>query len=67
MATQDVRYYLNGLLLEINDGNLVAVATDGNRLASASNQIELKEDEIIRNILPRKAVTELAKILKDED
>ncbi|MEC7917938.1 MAG: DNA polymerase III subunit beta [Pseudomonadota bacterium] len=67
MATQDVRYYLNGLLLEINDGNLVAVATDGHRLASASNQIELKEDEIIRNILPRKAVTELAKILKDED
>ena len=67
MATQDVRYYLNGLLLEINDGNLITVATDGHRLATASSALEDKTDKIIRNILPRKAVTELAKILRDEE
>ena len=67
MASQDVRYYLNGLLLEINDGNLIAVATDGHRLASSSSPIDSKEEGTVRNILPRKAVIELAKILRDED
>ena len=66
MATQDVRYYLNGLLIEINDGNLIAVATDGHRMATSSNPINYEQEEITRNILPRKAVTELAKILRDE-
>ena len=33
MAQQDVRYYLNGLYLEIGDGNIRAVATDGHRMA----------------------------------
>ena len=35
MATQDVRHYLTGLLLEISDQSLTAVATDGHRLAVA--------------------------------
>ena len=33
MAQQDVRYFLNGLLLEITDSHLRAVATDGHRMA----------------------------------
>jgi DNA polymerase III subunit beta len=33
MAQQDVRYYLNGLMLEPTHGLLRAVATDGHRLA----------------------------------
>lgn len=33
MAQQDVRYYLNGLMLELQDGLVLAVATDGHRLA----------------------------------
>jgi DNA polymerase-3 subunit beta len=36
MATQDVRYYLNGLLLLVEGSQLRAVATDGHRLAYAS-------------------------------
>ena len=36
MAQQDVRYFLNGLLLEVGDGVLRAVATDGHRLATAT-------------------------------
>jgi hypothetical protein len=33
MAQQDVRYYLNGMLLELREGHIRAVATDGHRLA----------------------------------
>jgi len=66
MASQDVRYYLNGLLLELSDGELKGVATDGHRLALSS--VEVKGNGLeMRNILPRKAVLELAKLLSAED
>ena len=62
MAQQDVRYYLNGLLLEIRQGMLRAVATDGHRLALAdcdlSSQIDVRQI-----IIPRKAVHEFVRIL----
>jgi DNA polymerase-3 subunit beta len=64
MAQQDVRYYLNGLLLVAEVSRLTAVATDGHRLAICSiaaagpkNRREV--------ILPRKAVFELSKLLGD--
>jgi DNA polymerase-3 subunit beta len=62
MASQDVRYYLNGLLLEIGDKELKGVATDGHRLAIST----LKQESVsgqLRQILPRKAVLELSKLL----
>lgn len=66
MAQQDVRYYLNGLMLEIADNKLRAVATDGHRLAmceiDANTTIEAKQI-----ILPRKGVSELARLLEDEN
>ncbi len=66
MAQQDVRYYLNGMLLIIEDDKLKAVATDGHRLAF--NQIKIggahEKQEII---LPRKAITELCKLLSDSE
>ncbi len=64
MAQQDVRYYLNGVLLIIEGGYLKAVATDGHRLAFNSTKIE-GDHEKQEIILPRKAVTELAKLLVD--
>ncbi len=66
MAAQDVRYYLNGLLLLIEGGELRAVATDGHRLAFASMEIEgsLPRQELI---LPRKTVLELNRLLADTD
>lgn len=66
MAQQDVRYYLNGLLLEITADRLRAVATDGHRLALDETAIkaELKEDTQI--IVPRKGITELTRLLQDE-
>tara|TARA_B110000014_G_scaffold249147_1_gene224171 strand:- start:41 stop:1141 length:1101 start_codon:yes stop_codon:yes gene_type:complete len=66
MATQDVRYYLNGLLLELSGNELKGVATDGHRLALSSSKTSGNDFEM-RNILPRKAVLELAKLLPAED
>jgi DNA polymerase-3 subunit beta len=66
MAAQDVRYYLNGLLLLVDGKELRAVATDGHRLAYASIAIdtELPRQELI---LPRKTVLELNRLLLDSD
>lgn len=65
MANQDVRYYLNGLMLELQKGQIKAVATDGHRLAcsSASALIEIEAPQQL--IVPRKAVQELARILRE--
>jgi DNA polymerase-3 subunit beta len=66
MAQQDIRYYLNGMLLVIDTGSLQAVATDGHRLSWASLAIagDFTRAEVI---LPRKTVLELAKLLEDND
>lgn len=66
MAAQDVRYYLNGLLLLVEGSELRAVATDGHRLAFASVAIDadLPRQEMI---LPRKTVLELNRLLVDSD
>lgn len=66
MAAQDVRYYLNGLMLLVEGKELRAVATDGHRLAYASVEIEadLPRQELI---LPRKTVLELNRLLVDND
>jgi DNA polymerase-3 subunit beta len=68
MAQQDVRYYLNGLLLEIGDGYLRAVATDGHRLAAADMTLEsplTAGTEPRQIIVPRKGVLEIQKLLSN--
>ena len=66
MAQQDIRYYLNGLLMVVEDGNLKLVATDGHRLAYAALKLggQLPRQEVI---VPRKTVLELGKLLADSD
>jgi len=66
MAQQDIRYYLNGMLLVVDQGTLQAVATDGHRLSWASIAIggNYTRQEVI---LPRKTVLELSKLLDDTD
>ncbi len=64
MAQQDVRYYLNGVLLLIEGNKLKVVATDGHRLAFNTATIEGKHEKH-EIILPRKAVIELCKLLGD--
>lgn len=67
MAQQDIRYYLNGLLLVVQGNELRLVATDGHRLAYASETLERTEQERTEAILPRKAVLELSRQLADND
>jgi DNA polymerase-3 subunit beta len=67
MAQQDVRYYLNGLLLEIRAGRVRAVATDGHRLALCDAPFDQETGTDIQIILPRKAVIELGRLLGDSD
>ena len=66
MASQDVRYYLNGMLLEIDGNKINGVATDGHRLALSSAEINAANLDV-RNILPRKAVLELSKLLSQNE
>jgi DNA polymerase-3 subunit beta len=67
MAQQDVRYYLNGLLLEIRSGHVRTVATDGHRLALCDAPFDAPAGTDIQVILPRKAVIELSRLLSDEN
>jgi DNA polymerase-3 subunit beta len=67
MAAQDIRYYLNGMLLVV-DGNLVrAVATDGHRLALCEVQKDGAATNKVEAIIPRKTILELARLLPDTD
>ncbi len=63
MASQDVRYYLNGILLEFGNGKLAAIATDGHRLAQSDVDIQLESNELRQVIVPRKAITEINRFL----
>ncbi|HEX7381906.1 MAG TPA: DNA polymerase III subunit beta [Nevskiaceae bacterium] len=67
MAQQDVRYYLNGLLLEVADGRLRAVATDGHRLAVAEEALGADANAAGQFIVPRKTVQEISRVLDRED
>jgi DNA polymerase-3 subunit beta len=67
MAQQDIRYYLNGLLMVIDQAELKLVATDGHRLAFISKELpgaNLPKQEVI---LPRKTIIELSRLLADSD
>ena len=66
MAQQDIRYYLNGLLLVTEGKDLRVVATDGHRLSYAVTALST-EQEKTEVILPRKAILELARQLNDND
>ena len=67
MAQQDVRYYLNGMLWEIDAKQLRVVATDGHRLAMCTLPEKVDTNGDTQVILPRKGVLELARLLMEED
>lgn len=67
MASQDVRYYLNGLMLEMGEGRLRAVATDGHRLAMGELEIATGTGDSRQVVVPRKAVQELQRLLGSGD
>lgn len=67
MANQDVRYYLNGLLLQISNSRLKMVASDGHRLSIFEDDMGQATGYEARIILPRKAVQELSRMLDDAE
>ena len=67
MAQQDVRYYLNGLMLELSNNQIIAVATDGHRLAFCQAEVNLTPSETRQVIIPRKAINEISRLLEDSD
>jgi DNA polymerase-3 subunit beta len=67
MAQQDVRYYLNGLLLDLRENALRCVATDGHRLALCEAPLPTGAQTRKQIILPRKGVLELQRLLENAD
>lgn len=68
MAQQDVRYYLNGLMLELSKGNIRAVGTDGHRMAISDEEApELKDEQKLQVIVPRKGIQEIIRFLGEDD
>ncbi|CAJ0818508.1 DNA polymerase III subunit beta [Ralstonia sp. 22111] len=70
MAQQDIRYYLNGMLLVVDGKQVMAVATDGHRLAYCG--VETGEQPAGAGgrqevIIPRKTILELQRLLEDVD
>ena len=67
MAVQDVRYFLNGLLFEIDNNKVRCVAADGHRLALS--EAEFNNDNNINKqlLIPRKGVLELQKLIRDKN
>lgn len=64
MAQQDVRYYLNGMLVEVGEGRVTAVATDGHRLALCPAEVGLPFADKTQVIVPRKGILELGRLLE---
>lgn len=67
MAQQDVRYYLNGMLLEVSEDSLRSVATDGHRLATSASVADVPAGGAHQIIVPRKGILELARLLQGGD
>lgn len=67
MAVSDVRYFLNGMLLEFTDSHLRAAASDGHRMAMCTLQGTVGDSEMARVIVPRKSVQDLERLMADSD
>jgi len=66
MAQQDIRYYLNGLLIEVKEKNINIVGTDGHRLSFTSTSLNTPTQQT-QVIVPRKTIVELVKLLNDTE
>lgn len=67
MAQQDIRYYLNGMLLVVDGEQIIAVATDGHRLAYCSTTVAGEKFARQEVIIPRKTILELQRLMEDID
>lgn len=67
MGKDDVRYYLNGIYMELNNDTLTLAATNGHRLSTIDHQIDYKQDEAIEIIIPNKSINEVVNILNEHE
>lgn len=67
MANQDVRFYLNGLLLHISNQKFKMATSDGHRLAIYEDSLDQPTGYEAKIVIPRKGVVELMKLLDDSD
>ena len=68
MAQQDVRYYLNGMLIEAKAGSLKAIATDGHRLALCEEDCEIGDTTLMNQVIvPRKGILELSRLFEEDE
>ncbi|WP_018290597.1 DNA polymerase III subunit beta [Verrucomicrobium sp. 3C] len=67
MSSDETRYVLNGVLFCWKEENLTVVATDGKRLALMRSPVSGRTEEEIQGIVPARAVTELLRILGEEE
>ena len=64
MSQQDVRVFLNGLLLELDSQSISAVATDGHRMAICRLPCQLISQHH-RLLIPRKGIQEILRLLNN--
>lgn len=68
MANNDVRYFLNGMLLELTASNLRAAASDGHRMALCTlDGAGVEGVNRLRIIVPRKSVQDLERLIGESD
>jgi len=67
MANQDIRYYLNGMMLSIFNNKIKLVGSDGHRLSIYEGEIEAETGIEFQIIIPRKGVLELVKLLGGDE
>ena len=67
MAQQDIRYFLNGMLLSVQGDVIRVVTTDGHRLAYCEGKLETPLSENIQCIVPRRTVMEMLRLIPDTE
>ncbi len=67
MANQDVRHYLNGVMLQFTEQKLFSVATNGHRLAMSQMELNNQSGFLGKLIIPRKGVIELLHLLNTDE
>ncbi|MFI0435187.1 MAG: DNA polymerase III subunit beta [Parachlamydiaceae bacterium] len=67
VSKEDNRYVLTGVLMQIANGEVTFVGTDGKRLARSHAPIDIPASFTNQSIIPLKAIDEILKNLTDED
>lgn len=67
MAQQDIRYFLNGMLLSIEGDVIRVVTTDGHRLAYCEGKLESPLAQNVQCIVPRRTVMEMLRLIPDTE